>query len=89
VRRVQLTTVLAVALLALVAGPAGATSESGSAGALQDIIPIDFGSEPDPISRTIVDPRSAYQPADGHSMASGVKDVSLFGSLSTSARGSA
>ena len=84
-RRVQLTAVLAVALFALVAGPAGATSESGSGGTAQlDVIPIDFGSEPDPVSRTIVDPRSASEPSDGQSLASGVKDVSFNGSASTS-----
>jgi hypothetical protein len=85
VRRIQLTAVLAVALLALVAGQARASSESGSVGIAQlDVVPIDFGLEPDPPSRTIVDPRSAYQPSDWHSLGSGVNDVSFTGSASTS-----
>lgn len=39
---------------------------------------IDFESEPDPLSRTIVDPRSAVEPSDAHSVASGVYDVPIL-----------
>jgi hypothetical protein len=85
VRLVQLTAVLAVALLALVAGPASATGESSSnARAPRDVLPMDFGSDPDPPSRTIVDPRSAYQPSDWHSLGSGVIDASSTGYASPS-----
>jgi hypothetical protein len=38
---------------------------------------IDFESEPDPVSRTIVDPRSTYEPSEGHTAASGVFDEPL------------
>lgn len=85
-RHMKTTAVLVVVLLALVAGStATATGASASVPAVgQDVTPIDFGSEPDPVSRVIVDPRSAHEPSEGHGMASGVKDVSFTGSASAS-----
>jgi hypothetical protein len=87
VRRVQLTAVLTVALLALVVGSARAGSESVTSGsALQDVIPFDFDKEPDPPSRRIVDPKSTHEPSAVHSVASGVRDLVMPRAVPTGCR---
>jgi hypothetical protein len=72
VRYTKLVAGAAAVLLALVAVPVGA-AEGPSVGGDKDFV-IDFESEADPVSRTIVDPRSLVEPSEGHSVVSGVID---------------
>jgi hypothetical protein len=72
VRFTKMAAGAAAVLLALVAVPVGA-AEGPSVGVDKEPV-IDFESEPDPVSRTIVDPRSLVEPSQGHSVASGVID---------------
>lgn len=83
-RHMKLAVGSAAILLALVAVQVGAAEspdprvDKGGA--------IDFESEPDPVSRTIVDPRSAVEPSDAHSVASGVYDEPILSKAGTGCR---
>ena len=61
---------LAVLLVALLAASSAAAQTLNAD--LDKEAAIDFESDSDPVSRTIVDPRSAYEPSEGYSVASGV-----------------
>jgi hypothetical protein len=63
-------------LLALVAVPVGAAESPNTGGDKEGV--IDFESEPDPVSRTIVDPRSLVETSEGHAVASGVIDEPIL-----------
>jgi hypothetical protein len=74
----------AVLLLALVAVPIGA-AEPLIPGADRGAT-IDFESEPDPVSRTVIDPRSAVEPSEGHSVEFGVYDEPIVSRAWTGCR---
>jgi hypothetical protein len=72
VRYVNSAAAWAAVLLALVAAPiASAESSSRAAAASYE---LDFESEPDRLSRTVVDPSSAFEPSEAHSVIAGVID---------------
>jgi hypothetical protein len=71
-------------LLALVAVPLSAADGPSSSVDKGDT--IDFESEPDPVSRTIVDPRSAVEPSEGHSVGSGVYEEPILSKAAVGCR---